>query len=499
MRVVVAMLKHETNTFSPVPTPIERFMPDGRALSCGDAALQRYRNTGSALGAFIKLAEDRGAEIVLPLAAHAWPSSPVEDEAFETMANLICSAFRGGCDVALLDLHGAMVTRTYEDGEGELLRRIREIAPDVPIGVALDMHANLSADIVSNSTVIAGYRTYPHVDIYETGIRVGKYLFDTYDAGLKPVMTWGSRPMLPHIMRQSTFYSPNRELQSMVGDIEMEHGGLATLFTGFPHADIRDAGLSAVVVTHENIEKADRLCEHILDAAWQKREDFVFESAPLDQAIASALDLEGSPIVLLDHCDNTSSGGTMDCMPVLAEILRQGLEDVVVFAIHDPEAVQRMVDAGVGSEVTVSLGGKMELASIGQPNLPLSVSGRIKLISDGRFTSIGPMNKGVQWNMGPTVVLDTGSVEIVVISRHQEPNDLGCMLSLGIDPREKRFVMLKSRVHFRAAFQPIAKHVVECAGYGVCTSDYDRLNFIKVRRPIYPLDRLAAPERHKQQ
>lgn len=492
MRIVLAMLKHETNTFSPVPTPIERFMPDGRELSRGEAALKRYRNTGSALGAFIKIAEERGAEIVLPLAAHAWPSSPVEDDAFETMADMICAAFAEGCDMALLDLHGAMVTGSHEDGEGELLRRIRQIAPKVPIGVSLDMHANLSEAIVSNASVIAGYQTYPHVDIYETGMRVGAYLLGAFDAGITPVMTWGSRPMLPHIMRQSTFFSPNRELQAMARDMEAEPGVLATFFTGFPHADIRDAGVSAVVVTRDDAGKADALCTRILDAAWDKRDDFVFKSEPLDQSVARAQTLEGGPIVLLDHCDNTSSGGTMDCMPVLGEILRQELNDVVVFAIHDPDAVQQMIAAGIGSDVTVSLGGKAELASIRQPNPPLSISGRVKLISDGRFTSIGPMNKGVQWNMGPTVVLDTGAVQIVVISRHQEPNDLGCMLSLGIDPREKRFVMLKSRVHFRAAFQPIAKHVVECAGHGVCTSDYGQLNFVKVRRPIFPLDGSVA-------
>jgi microcystin degradation protein MlrC len=183
----------------------------------------------------------------------------------------------------------------------------------------------------------------------------------------------------------------------------------------------------------------------------------------------------------------------MDTMAVLHGILDAGLEDVAAFAIHDPEAVQEMIAAGVGAEVTLSLGGKIDMPSIGRTGEPLQVSGRVKLISDGRYRNLGPASKGILMDMGPTVVLDTGSVEIVVISRHQEPNDLGCFLSLGIDPTRKRYLMLKSRIHYRAGFKAIAKDIVECAGVGVCTSDYNMLNFQNVRRPIFPLDRINEP------
>jgi microcystin degradation protein MlrC len=197
---------------------------------------------------------------------------------------------------------------------------------------------------------------------------------------------------------------------------------------------------------------------------------------------------DDGPIVLLDHYDNAASGGTMDTTAVLAEIVRQGLKDVAAFAIWDPDAVQQAIAAGVGAEIALSIGGKMRMPAIPDESPPLTVAGTVKTISHGRFRNRGPMGRGTEMNMGPSVVLDTGKVEIVLISRHQEPYDINCLLSLGIDPMQKRYVMLKSRIHWRAGLGSIARAVVDCAGVGVCTSDYGQLRFRNVRRPIYPLD-----------
>jgi microcystin degradation protein MlrC len=194
------------------------------------------------------------------------------------------------------------------------------------------------------------------------------------------------------------------------------------------------------------------------------------------------------PIVLLDHYDNCASGGTMDTTAVLAEILRQGLQQAAVFAIYDPEAVQQAIAAGIGAAVTLSIGGKIAMPAIPVESPPLIVTGTVKTISNGRYRNRGPMARGVEMDMGATVVLDTGAVEIVVISRHVEPSDLNCLLALGIDPMQKRFVMLKSRIHWRAGVGKLARATIDCAGVGVCTSDYGQLTFKKVRRPIYPLD-----------
>jgi microcystin degradation protein MlrC len=386
-----------------------------------------------------------------------------------------------------------MVTGSFEDGEGELLRRIRRVAPKVPIAVALDMHTNLYPAMVENATVIAGYQTYPHIDQYETGIRAGRPILAMLEGKAAPVMAWGNRPMLPHVMRQASDDQPNKGLQARCRALEGEGALAATVFVGFPHADIADAGLSEVVVAVGERDRAAAWCEELLDAAWAEREAFVYRIEPLAQSLARAKAMREGPVVLLDHYDNAASGGTMDTMTVLGAILREGLENVAAFAIHDPGAVEAMIRAGIGAEVTLPLGGKIDMPSIGRTGEPLTVSGTVKLISNGRFRNRGPMGRGIQMDMGPTVVLDTGKVEIVVISRHQEPNDAACFASVGIEAMEKRFLMLKSRVHWRAGFMPMAKAVVDCAGSGVCTSDYGTLDFRHVRRPIFPLDRINAP------
>jgi microcystin degradation protein MlrC len=489
MRLLIALMKHETNTFSPVPTPLVRFAP-----LYGEAAIGAFRGTGTGLGAYLDLAERERAEIVLPIAAGAPPSRPVEDAAYAHITDTICEAVaRGGFDGIMLDLHGAMVTESLDDGEGQLLKRLRAIDPKTPIAVSLDMHANLYDETIVHATVVTGYRTYPHIDTYETARLAGEILLRTIRGEVRPVMAWGNVPMLPHVMRQGTDDHPNKELQHRCAAMSGEGALAASLFTGFPHADITNAGLSAVVVTDGDGKLAEDLRDELLDRAWVEREAFVYDIEPLQQSVARAKAMppaepgEG-PIVLLDHYDNCASGGTMDTTVVLAEILRQSLENVAAFAIYDPEAVQQAIAAGVGAQISLSIGGKIEMPAIPGESPPLIVTGTVRTISNGRYRNRGPMGRGVQMDMGPSVVLDTGLVEIVLISRHVEPSDLNCLVSLGIDPMQKRYVMLKSRIHWRAGLGKLAKAVVDCAGVGVCTSDYSQLRFNKVRRPIYPLD-----------
>jgi microcystin degradation protein MlrC len=493
MRLLIAMMKHETNTFSPVPTPLARF-GNGPGPLYGEAAVRAYRGTGTGLGAYLDLAEREAAEFVLPIAASAPPSGPVEDTAYHEITERICAAAATAeFDGIMLDLHGAMVTQSLEDGEGQFLKRLRQIAPSTPIAVSLDMHANLYDEIIANATVVTGYRTYPHIDTYETARLAGEILLRTIRGEVRPLMAWGNMPMLPHVMRQGTDDHPNKELQHRCASMATEGAIAASLFTGFPHADITNAGLSAVVVTDGDRELAERLRDELLDRAWVERQSFVYKIEPLHQSVARARALPAplpgeGPIVLLDHYDNCASGGTMDTTAVLAEILRQDLQDVAVFAICDPQAVQQAIAAGIGAEVTLSVGGKIAMPAIPAESPPLTLSGTVKTLSNGQYRNRGPMARGVAMDMGPAVVLDTGPVEVVLISRHVEPSDLNCLLALGIDPMQKRYLMLKSRVHWRAGLGHLAKAVVDCAGVGVCTSDYGQLQFTKVRRPIFPLD-----------
>ena len=495
MRLVIAQMKHETNTFSPVATPLARFAHGTPAPLEGRAVHEAFKGTGTAIGAFIELADKAGAEATYPVAGNAAPSGPVETAAYESMAGRIVDAVAKGCDAVLLDLHGAMVTRTHDDGEGELLGRIRRVAPEVPIGVALDMHANLSPAMGKRATVIAGYQTYPHVDMYETGVRAGRSIFSLLSKGIRPTQAFGFRPMLPHVMRQSSLDAPNKEIQERAKQMEKQGALAATFFVGFPHADIPIAGSSAVVVTDGDAARARALCDELLDMAWRAREQFVYRVEPLEASLRRARDLGGAggPVVLLDHYDNCASGGTMDTMAVLGAILDAGLEDVAAFAVCDPAAVAQIKRAGVGARITLALGGKLDMPALGLKGRPREVTGQVRRIVDGLYRNEGPMARGELADMGAAAVLDTGRVEIAVISRHVEPHDIAAFRTLGIEPQKKRYVMLKSRVHWRAGLGPLAKAVVECAGEGVCTSDYSQLQFRRVRRPVFPLDPETPP------
>ena len=486
MKFVIAMMKHETNTFSPVPTPFESFA--NQAALLGEDAYHAFKGTNTPMAAFLDLAEKEKAEIVIPIAAETWPSGKVHTDAYQRITDAICDAIAKGCDAVLLDLHGAMVSQNTDDGEGTLLERIRSIAPGIPVAVALDLHANVTDKMIANCTVIAGYTTYPHVDMYETGQRSGRILIDALNGKIKPTMAWANRPMLPHTLRMGTDDAPMGDLVAKAKSIEGRKALAVTVFGGFPLADFHDAGLSVVAVTDNNQASAHDISNRLADEAWQQRQEFVYEIEPLAQSVARAGRLSQGPILLIDHADNCASGGTQDTMAVVAEVIKQDLKDVAVGAIRDPEAVLKCIESGVGSNLNLPLGGKMDMPSIGRRGEPLEISGRVRLISDGDFIVQGPMYTGVTMHMGKTVVLDTGSIQFVVMENNHEPFDLEMFRSVGIEPTTKRYLLLKSRIHYRAGFKPIAKDIVECSGVGVTGSDYSQYKFEKVRRPIFPLD-----------
>jgi microcystin degradation protein MlrC len=230
-----------------------------------------------------------------------------------------------------------------------------------------------------------------------------------------------------------------------------------------------------------------------MEAAWEQRQELLYRPEPLAEAVARAKAIADGPVLLLDHADNVGSGGTEDVMTVIAEVLRQGLDDVAVAAVWDPAAVEQMAKAGVGAHVTLELGGRTDMPSVKLKGAPLSITGRVRALTDGEWVVRGPMYTGVSVRMGPTAVLDTGTMQIVVVSRHHEPWDLGVFTSVGIDPRAKRYLLLKSRIHYRAGFAPLGRATITLDGEGVTTSDNSRLDYARVRRPIFPIDRLNAP------
>lgn len=488
MRLLLAMMKHETNTFSPVPTPLERFRAWG--LHEGADVVRAYRGTNHPLAAFIAAAEAAGAEIVTPVAAEAMPSGPVAREAYDYLTNRILDAFMSGrIDGALLDLHGAMVPEGSVDGEGDLLARIRHLAPGLPIGVTFDMHANVTQKIIDNVTVLNGYRSYPHTDMAETGRRCAEVFFRALRGDCKPRMVWKQVPLLAQTLRMGTADEPMKTVQAMAAELESQPGVLtASVFGGFPLADIPDAGMSVVLTMEASSDDGPALCDSVTDTCWRHRADFIYRHEPLQQAVARAKALQDGPIVLLDHADNVGSGGTSDTMAALAEVLHQGLENVAVATVCDPAAVDEMMAAGIGATLTLDLGGKVDMPSIGRRGEPLRLTGRVRRLSDGEWTVRGPMYTGSRVTSGPTALFEVGSMQIVVTSLHHEPWDIGIFTSLGVDPAACRYLLLKSRIHYRAGFAALARHTITLDGVGVTTSDNALLTFERIRRPIYPLD-----------
>jgi microcystin degradation protein MlrC len=492
MRLLVAMMKHETNTFSPVRTDLERFMAWGGHV--GEAAYAAYKGTGMPFGAYLDLAEEAGHEVVTPIAAEAMPSGKVEAAAYEFMTGKILDAVREGVDAALLDLHGAMVSETTDDGEGTLLEKMREIAPDLPIAVTYDLHTNLTQKMIDNCTCLIGYKTYPHVDMRAVGEKIGRVMLDHLAGKNSPVMAWGHPPLLAQTLRMGHDDEPMKSLLDLAREAEAQPGILAaTVFGGFPLADFHDAGASVCVVADGDVALAERWRDRLVEQMWKNREEFVYRGEPLEDAVSRAKALTDGPVLLLDHADNVGSGGTQDVMVVIEEVLRQGLKDVAVAAVYDPEAIKTMQKAGIGATVTLQLGGKTEMPSINMKGEPLEVTGTVKSLTNGEWIVRGPMYTGVKVSMGHSAVLDTGDVEIVITSQHHEPWDLGVFTSVGIQPEHKRYLLLKSRIHYRAGFGDLGKHTITCDGHGVTTSDNTFLDFQKVRRPIYPLDNINEP------
>ena len=492
MKILIARFNHETNTFSPVPTPLEAFEP-----AWGDDALRLNLGMRTAMAAFIDLARRAGAEIVTPVSATANPSGPVHAQAYDEITGRIVRA-APGCDAILLDLHGAMVAEHTPDGEGDLLERVRAAAPGVPIGVALDLHGNITAKMVRHADVMVGFKTYPHVDMYETGEHAGRLLLAMVPGRQAHAVCWRQLPLMSHTLRSTTLGGAMQ--RAVEAARAAEAGGVPAVsgFAGFSLADIEAPCVSVVATgrdTPEGMRAAQAAADRVAAQIWDERAGFVYDSEPLADSLARARSLaEGAsrPVLLLDHGDNCMSGGTCDTMDVLQAAIAAGLQDIAVGPVCDPQAVDALVRAGIGNRVALALGNKMPLDRLGLHKQPLRVEGTVLALSDGEYTVKGPIYTGQRCRMGRTALLDIGAARIVVTERTHEPFDLGVFECVGVDPTKHRFLLLKSRMYCRPVFEPLAQALVECDSPGVTTSDYSRFRFTNLERPLYPLDEPAA-------
>lgn len=489
MRILIAQVNHETNTFSPLPTPLSAFRP-----VFGAEALEAARGRQTPVGAFLDWAGAEGHEVICPVLAHAWPSGPVEDEAFETIARSLTDALDDSIDLVLLDLHGAMVTRSYPDGEGELLARLRTRRADVPIGLALDLHAHVTAQMVALSQGICGYLSYPHIDMYDTGRRLTEVMARQIQAGRPaPQMQHLALPLIGHTLpMNSARPGVMRDMLDALAAGARAEGILdLSLFGGFPAADIAEAGMSLVGLAEPGLD-LNAVLQRLGQQIWARRAEFIYDQQPLARSIASAeaaLATPGAgPVLLLDHGDNCMSGGTCDNIDVLRAAIDAGLPGLLAGPIHDPGAVAQAFAAGEGAQITLGIGNKIPAENFPAPAPPLRITARVAALGSGDYTVSGPIYTGLACRMGRCALLELGSTKILLAETAHEPWDRGVFTSIGVNPDRAQVLLLKSRMYCRPVFEPLARAVVECAGGGVTGSDFAVFPFQNLRRPIYPLD-----------
>ena len=490
MKFLIARLNHETNTFSPVATPLASFAPD-----YDDAAFQANKGMRTAMAAFIDAAQGLGAQCITPVSATANPSGTVDAEAYRVLTDRIVAA-APGCDAILLDLHGAMVVQSTPDGEGDLLARVRAAAPGVPLGVALDLHGNITQAMVDNADVMVGFKTYPHIDMYETGAHVARLVLQMLQEGRQWAVRWKQLPLMSHTLRSTTLNGAMARAVAAATEAEREGVPGMTVFAGFCLADIPAPCMSVVATveaTADGEAQAAAALEQVASQIWNERADYVYLSEPLDAAFTRAAAMaQGAdkPVLLLDHSDNCMSGGTCDTMDVLQAAWAQGLEGIATGPLCDPQAVAELVAAGVGAQVSLRLGNKVPLTQLGLHKDPVPVQGTVRAISDGSYTVTGPIYTGQRCSMGRAVWLDLGHTQIVVVEQPHEPWDLGVFSCVGLHPTTYRYLLLKSRMYCRPVFVPLSAGLVECDSPGPTSSNHSLFPYQNLRRPVYPLDAL---------
>jgi microcystin degradation protein MlrC len=486
VRLFLAMMSHETNTFSNLPTDRGQF--EARNLHYGGEIVEAYRGTGTCLGGMIDAAARHGATLIPSVAAAASPAGLVTRDIYVHVKDRLLSDLKaaGKVDGVLLDLHGAMVPEGLDDGEGDLIEAVRRaVGPAVPIAVTLDFHGNLSEAMVRGADLLAGYKTYPHVDMGERGVEATERLIDIVGKRLKPTIALRKPPILPPLGNQGTARGPMRRLYDLAAGMEKDPKVISiSIFAGFPLADIPDAGFGVYVVTDDDQALADRLADEIADTAWKHRHEFIHTALPVREAVAKALASSGKPIILADMADNTGGGAAGDGTEILRELVRVGARSAVVACLWDPKAVAQCVQAGPGSSVTLDVGGKVD----DRHGAPLRVTGVVRTLSDGRFVHKGPMARGLPGRLGTTAVLDVNDVKVILISHRWQTLDPEMIRFVGLDPLDHKILVVKSTIHYRAAFEPIAGDIIEVDAPGLSSSNLARFDFKRIRRPIFPLD-----------
>jgi microcystin degradation protein MlrC len=497
-RILIAGYQHETNTFAPS-------LADWGAFNRGDAfpafvrgAAMQSQLTGINIpvGGFIDLAKARGWTLLPSCWAGAIPSSYVTEDAFERIAAAILedvdAAGIGGLDGIYLDLHGAAVAQHHADSEGELLERLRrKVGKDIPIVASLDLHANVTRRMLETADALVAYRSYPHVDMAATGELAGELMGRRLKLGRREPLAWRRLPFLIPLNAQSTTMAPAQGLYDELRALDRRLGTVLSFCMGFPASDFDEC--APMVWGHgEHAEKAVQAFNALAAEPAQWRLEILDARDAVSQALALAGGA-GQPVLIADTQDNPGAGGDSNTTGLLHALLAQGAGrrfpgQVAAGLLFDSAAARAAHEAGVGAEIELALGTAVPTFT-GRPSDP-PVRGRFKVLalSDGVCTLKGPMMRGMAVRVGPSACLEIDGIRIAVASGKMQMLDRELLRMVGIHPEQMRVLVVKSSVHFRADFEPIASRVLVAKAAGPMAADpadlpWTRLPASTRRRP----------------
>ncbi len=487
--VAVAGFFHETNTFSPYPADLDAFRRPATlpGLTVGDDVPGRFVGMNVPIAGAISVLTAAGHSLNPIAWASAVPCGRVTRDAFETIAGLIVDGI-GRPDAVYLDLHGAMAAEHLDDPELELIRRLRSrLGQDVPVVASFDLHANLSAERVAALDGLAIFRTYPHLDMAETGARAARLLTRCM-AGERFPMAFRQLPFLVPLHAQATGDGPAGLLYSEAGRIEASPGiDGVELALGFPPADVPHCGPSVVVLGSDAEAGADAL----MDAFIAAEPAFAQPLPDAREAVRQALAAMRRPVVIADTQDNPGAGGTGDTVGLLRALLAAEAPDAVLALLHDPDAARRAHALGVGAAARFRLGAH----SGAVPETPVEAEFMVETLTDGRITAIGPMYRGNRWEIGNTAVLRRGGVRVLVAERRLQAADSAVLRHAGLAPEDHAIVVLKSTVHFRAEYEAIAGTIIVAASPGLHLADLNAYPYSGLRPEVRRMPKSGAEAR----
>ena len=483
--LAIAKFAHESNSFTPGETGEADFRASG--WHRGEEARKHYAGTRTSIGAavdFLDAHPDWKGTFLTCTAAN--PAGPVSDAVYEKVMGEIVDGLRGRTwDAVYLCLHGAMLRVSNPKADEEIVERVRAVIGNTPLGISYDLHGNMGEAQVRNATVSVGYKTHPHVDMYETTEKTLKLLMASIEGKLRPVGALARvASLLPSANMRTTGDGPMAELEAIASAAEKKYGVLdVTVFGGFPYADTPYAGGSVMVYADGDAALARRVADEVAAEALKRAPRFQVELPTPEEAIARALAAPPGLAMVLENSDNPGSGGIGDTTGLFKALLKAKPAVPTAFAFfRDPGVVAKAQAAGIGATLDVALGGRIS-PLFGEP---AKVRGKVVRLTDGKFRNVGPMGTNLEVDLGRSAVLDVDGIQVIVTGHCVSPNDPGFLLSNGIDPAKLRLLCVKAKNHIRAGFTPYTKTMIDCDAPGPAALDLRHFAFRYIPPALRP-------------